>query len=127
MKIHHAALYVRNLEAAKDFFCHYFSAKPSALYHNQRTTFKSYFLHFDGTTALEIMTRDDLSGDVPADKTPGFTHLCFALGSREAVDAKMAQLQQGGFALLNGPRVTGDGFYEAVIAGPEGNLIELTV
>ncbi len=127
MKIHHVALYVRDLEAAKDFFCRFFGAEPSALYHNPKTTFKSYFLHFDSGADLEVMTRDDLSGVVPEDKQPGFAHLCFALGSREAVDAKTAQLQQAGFSLLNGPRVTGDGYYEAVFAGPEGNRLELTV
>lgn len=31
-----------------------------------------------------------------------------------------------GYPLLNGPRTTGDGYYEAVIQDPEGNLIELT-
>lgn len=35
------------------------------------------------------------------------------------------QLQADGFPLLNGPRTTGDGYYEAVIQDPEGNLIEL--
>lgn len=28
--------------------------------------------------------------------------------------------------LLGGPRTTGDGYYEAVVQDPEGNLIELT-
>jgi len=26
---------------------------------------------------------------------------------------------------LNGPRMTGDGYYESVLSDPEGNLIEL--
>ncbi len=38
-----------------------------------------------------------------------------------------ARLKKDGYPLVNGPRVTGDGYYESVIEDPEGNLIELTV
>ncbi len=34
MKIDHVALYVRDLEGAKDFFVKYFQALPSEQYHN---------------------------------------------------------------------------------------------
>lgn len=37
------------------------------------------------------------------------------------------RLQNDGYRLVNGPRVTGDGYYESVIEDPEGNLLELTV
>ena len=59
MKIDHVALYVRDLEGAKDFFVKYFQAVPSEQYHNPKTDFKSYFLSFDSGTRLEIMTRRD--------------------------------------------------------------------
>ena len=36
----------------------------------------------------------------------------------------MAALAANG-TLLSAPRMTGDGFYEAVIADPDGNRIEL--
>lgn len=127
MRIEHIALYVQDLEGAKDFFMRFFDAKPSAMYHNQKTTFKSYFLSFEDGARLEIMTRDDLSVRSPADKQTGFIHLCFALGSKEAVDAKTEQFRKSGFAVLSGPRTTGDGYYESVIEGVEGNLIEITV
>ncbi|CAI54913.1 hypothetical protein FC71_GL001070 [Latilactobacillus sakei subsp. carnosus DSM 15831] len=39
----------------------------------------------------------------------------------------MTKFQAQGLPLLNGPRVTGDGYYEAVVQDPEQNLIELTV
>ncbi len=60
MKIDHVALYVRDLEGAKDFFVKYFQAVPSEQYHNPKTDFKSYFLSFDSGTRLEIMTRPEL-------------------------------------------------------------------
>ena len=38
MKIEHIALYVNDLEAAKDFFVRYFDAVPNAGYHSSRLT-----------------------------------------------------------------------------------------
>ncbi len=43
----------------------------------------------------------------------------------EKVDQLTKQLQQAGCPLLNGPRMTGDGYYESVLTDPEGNMIEL--
>ncbi|MBO8414993.1 MAG: VOC family protein [Proteobacteria bacterium] len=127
MKIEHIALYVQDLEGAKDFFMRFFAAVPSALYHNHKTSFKSYFLSFEDGARLEIMTSEDLSVRPVSDRHNGFIHLCFSLGCKEAVDAKTGEFRQAGFAVLSGPRTTGDGYYESVIEGFEGNLIELTV
>ncbi len=127
MKIEHIAMYVTDLERAKTFFVTYFDAKPSEVYHNPRTDFRSYFLTFDDGARLEIMNRSDMDD---LDKTPnrtGFIHLAFSLGSREAVDALTQRLNRDGYAVLSGPRTTGDGYYESCICGPEGNIIEITV
>ena len=43
MRIEHIAMYVKDLEAARDFFVTYFRAIPNEGYHNQRTGFRSYF------------------------------------------------------------------------------------
>ena len=51
----------------------------------------------------------------------------FSVGSREAVDALTARLTEAGYPCVSGPRVTGDGYYESVILGFEGNRIEITV
>ncbi|MEH2928890.1 VOC family protein [Candidatus Ventrimonas sp. KK005] len=37
MKMEHIAMYVNNLERAKDFFTHYFHAEAGEKYHNQTT------------------------------------------------------------------------------------------
>ncbi|HCS4295824.1 TPA: glyoxalase/bleomycin resistance/extradiol dioxygenase family protein, partial [Enterobacter hormaechei] len=42
--------------------------------------------------------------------------------SKAQVDSMAAQASG---SLLSAPRMTGDGFYEAVIADPDGNRIEL--
>lgn len=52
MRIEHIAMYVQDLEKAKDFFVKYFGAVPNAGYHNQKTDFRSYFLSFDDGARL---------------------------------------------------------------------------
>jgi len=42
---------------------------------------------------------------------------------RSHVHALTKRLQDAGFALLDGPRQTGDGHYESMVADPEGNRI----
>ena len=46
MRIEHIALYVNDLEAAKEFYCRCFGAKSGESYHNPKTGFQSYFLQF---------------------------------------------------------------------------------
>ena len=36
-------------------------------------------------------------------------------------------LREAGYPVLNGPRTTGDGYYESVVSDPEGNQIEITI
>ena len=37
------------------------------------------------------------------------------------------RLRQDGYAVLGEPRTTGDGYYESVVADPEGNRVEITI
>ena len=55
MKIEHVAMYVNDLDAAKDFFVKYLGGKANDGYHNKTTDFKSYFISFDDGARLEIM------------------------------------------------------------------------
>ena len=125
MKLEHVALYVENLELMKDFYTKYFSATPNQRYHNPRTGLQTYFLSFEDGARLELMQRPGMNPRANDEKALGYTHISFKLGSAEEVDALTKQLQDGGCPLLNGPRVTGDGYYESVLADPEGNQIEL--
>lgn len=126
MKIEHTALYVGDLERARDFFVKYFGAVPSELYHNAKTNFMSYFLSFDGGARLEIMHRPDVC-EKNGEPRLGYAHIAFSVGSRENVNALTERLRADGFQILSEPRVTGDGYYESCIADLEGNLIEITV
>lgn len=127
MKIEHIALYVHDLEGARKFFLSYFDATANTLYHNTRTGFKSYFLSFADGARLEIMTKPELNdAEIPANQF-GYAHLAFSAGSKEEVDRLTAKLAQNGYAVISGPRTTGDGYYESCILGFENNLIEITV
>lgn len=127
IRLDHSALYVRDLDVARNFFVRFFNAVPSSLYQNQKTNFKSYFLSFDGSARLEIMTRPELSDQVDPQLRTGYIHLAFSVGSRDEVDRLTHLLEENGYEVVSGPRTTGDGYYESCIAGPEGNLIEITV
>ena len=127
MKIEHIALFVNDLEAAKDFFVKYLNGKPGALYHNASDDFMSYFIEFDDGARLEIMKKPGvLTVDNEQEKT-GYSHLAFSVGSREKVDELTSLLVQDGYRVLRGPRTTGDGYYESCIVAIESNPIEITV
>ena len=126
IKIEHIAMYVDDLEGAKEFFEKYFNAKSNEKYHNIKTDFQSYFLSFDGGARLEIMSKPDVEVNDKALTKTGYAHLAFSVGSRENVDKLTEQLKSDGYSVLSGPRVTGDGYYESCVLGFENNLIEIT-
>ena len=127
MKIEHIALYVNDLEKARDFFVNYFDAVSNEGYHNQKTDFRSFFLSFSDGSRLEIMTKPDLTDSGDLLNRFGYAHLAFSVGSKGAVDELTARLNADGYPVLSGPRTTGDGYYESCILGFEGNVIEITV
>ncbi|PWT27966.1 VOC family protein [Butyrivibrio fibrisolvens] len=126
MKIEHIAMYVKDIEAAKEFFVKYLGGTSNDGYHNNTTDFKSYFISFDDGARLELMTRPELADlEKPLNRT-GYIHIAFSVGSKEAVDTLTDRLKEDGFEIVNGPRTTGDGYYESCIAIIEGNQIEIT-
>lgn len=123
-RLDHAALYVADLERARDFFVTYFGATSDEGYHNPRTGLRTYFLGFEGEGRIEIMSRPGI--DVArGEGLLGWGHVAMDVGSREAVDELAARLTADGFRVVNGPRVTGDGYYEAVVLDAEGNEVEI--
>ena len=127
MKIEHIAMYVNDLEAAKDFFIKYFDAQANDGYHNETTDFKSYFLTFEDGARLELMNKPDMKDLEKDTKRTGYIHIAFSVGSKEKVNLLTEKLKADGYDVISGPRTTGDGYYESCIIGLEGNQIEITV
>lgn len=126
MKIEHVAMYVNNLEQARDFFVKYLGAVSNEGYHNPKTDFRSCFLSFDDGTRLEIMNRPGMNDEHKYLARTGFIHIAFSVGSRESVDELTARLKKDGYEVISGPRTTGDGYYESCVVGIEDNQIEIT-
>lgn len=127
MKIEHIAMYVCDLEGARDFFVKYFGAVSNNGYHNRKTDFCSYFLTFEDGARLEIMHKPSMENPEKTTYRTGYVHLAFSTGSKEKVDALTVQLAKDGYTVISGPRTTGDGYYESCVLGFEGNQIEITV
>lgn len=125
MHIEHIAMYVNDLEKARDFFIKYFNATSNNLYYNKNTDFKSYFLTFDNGARLEIMNKPNMFDTEKQLTRTGYVHIAFSLGSKEAVDRLTDRLRNDGYDVVSGPRTTGDGYYESCIIGIEGNQIEI--
>lgn len=125
MRIEHMAMYVHDLEGVKDFYIRFFGAKANNMYHNPRTGLRTYFLTFDDGARLEIMNLPQMQEQKKNLARMGYIHLAFTVGSREAVDALTEKLYEAGYEVLSGPRITGDGYYESKILGPEDNQIEI--
>jgi lactoylglutathione lyase len=135
-RIAHVALWTRDverLERLRTFYERHFGARAGAPYHStRRPGFVSYFLELAGGARLELMTLPadaaavDAEPSEPAASRPGYAHIALSLGSAGAVDALTARLAAGGVPVVSTPRWTGDGYYESVVADPDGNLVELT-
>ena len=101
MRIEHIAMYVDDLEGARDFFIQYFEAESNEIYRNQKTGFSSYFLTFQGGARLELMNRPDMEDSQKLPLRTGYIHLAFSAGSREAVDALTERLKADGYEVVS--------------------------
>ena len=127
MKIEHIAMYVNDLEAARDFFVKYLGGISNDGYHNSKNGFRSFLISFDDGARLELMNKPQMSDDEKGITRTGYIHIAFSVGSKEKVDELTSTFKADGFEVLSGPRTTGDGYYESCIVGIEGNQIEITV
>lgn len=128
MRIDHITLFCKDLEQMRQFFLDHFEGVSNEQYHNPRTGLRTYILSFpDGGARMELMKRPDTIDIDPSKPNISFVHVSFAVGSKEAVDAKTVELNEAGYKVVSGPRTTGDGYYESCILGPEGIQIEITI
>jgi lactoylglutathione lyase len=113
MKIEHIAIWTRDLERLKAFYADYFDARAGEKYVNREKQFGSYFLLRRrrpagvDVHAVHSASANDLSGSSPGSST------AFATGSgreRRPPDPRLS-----GTGYCDGPRRTGDGYYESVV------------
>jgi len=118
-EIEHAAAWVSDLERARAFYERWFRATSGARYSNSARNFSSYFLSLGSGARLELMASPN--------EVPRHAHLALSVGSRDAVDRLVKEMESAGVRIVGAPRTTGDGYYEALVADSEGNLLELTI
>jgi lactoylglutathione lyase len=124
MIIEHVALWARDLESMMQFYTELLGGESGGLYENPEMGFRSYFVSFGDGARLELMSQEEL-GPSAAYACLGYAHIAFRLESRESVSAAVAELSRWGAAVESELRLTGDGYYEAVVLDPEGNRVEL--
>ncbi len=125
MKIAHIALWTRQLEQQARFWLAFFDGEINEKYCSQTNPgFESFFVRIGDDIAIELMTKPGLTALTADNNHTGWVHLAITVGGAENVDrlAKRAAEQD---ILVSAPRTTGDGYYEAVIKDPDGNLIEI--
>jgi lactoylglutathione lyase len=129
MRIEHLAIWTKDIELIREFYCKYFDCKAGDKYFNPKKNFESYFLSFAEGSRLEIMRKPGILSRKPSlnDELFGLAHFAVSVGSKERVDALTERLRADGYAIVGEPRTTGDGYYESVVLDPEQNRIEITV
>ena len=126
MKIEHVAMYVNDLDTAKEFFVSRLGGVSNQGYHNEKTGFRSYFISFEDRARLEIMSKPEMEDNPKTPNRTGYSHIAFSVGSREKVDELTEKIRLSGYKVISGPRTTGDGYYESCIVAIENNQIEIT-
>ncbi len=129
MHIEHIAVWSHDLERLRAFYETYFGAAAGPRYVNERRGFASYFLTFTSGARLELMQMPGIpaSQDDRLVQFTGYIHLAMSTGSPAQVDELTERLRRAGYTVLDGPRRTGDGYYESVVLDPDGNRVEITV
>lgn len=127
MKIDHIAIWCDDLERMREFYTTYFECSANDMYHNPNKGYTSYFLTFPSSAArIELMHRTDI--EIEPQKRgfeKGWAHLSICVGEREDVDSLVERMRADGCQIVGATRLTGDGYYEAVVEDVEGNIIEI--
>jgi lactoylglutathione lyase len=72
------------------------------------------------TTSLHPVEHD------PGAQRMGLTHLALSVGSEDQVNQLTGRMRNDGYLVVDGPRRTGDGYYESVVLDPDGNRLEIS-
>lgn len=123
MKLEHIAVWTRDIERLAAFWREAFGGTVGPLYESRNQVgFHSRFVTLADGLRLELMSSPAHAAPEASDRI-GLAHIALSLGGEAVVDAAVIRLAAH---LVAPPRWTGDGYYEAIIRDPDGNLIELT-
>ena len=123
-RIEHVGIWVRDIDTVAAFYARYFGASIGERYENPRKGFASRFLALGAGARLELMTRIDVT-EAPTRVRLGLAHVAITVPGDAAVDALAERMRAAGVPIDDGPRRTGDGYYECVVRDPEGNRVEI--
>jgi lactoylglutathione lyase len=124
MRIEHVGIWVRDIDRVAGFYARHFGARIGERYENPRKGFASRFLELGDGARLELMTRVDVQERATREQL-GLAHVAIAVPDEAAVDRLAEALRAAGAPVIDGPRRTGDGYYECVTCDPEGNRVEI--
>lgn len=130
--LEHVAIWTKDLEAMKEFYCRFFSGQAGEKYQSSmefHSEFESYFLTFGNGSRLELMHMPTVPDGINANghEAIGLTHIAFSVKTKEEVNAMAKRANDMGCPIILEPHQTGDGYYEMCILDPEGNRVEVTV
>ena len=124
MRIGNVGLFVKDLEAAREFFEHYFNAKVLAEYNEEENHYYSYIMGFAEGCKLELMTKPEIV-DQPKDKNrTGYAHLSMKVDTAEQLYALIDSWKELGYEILYEPATTGGKEVRAVAF--EDNVFEVS-
>ena len=130
--LEHVAIWTKNLEEMKAFYCDFFNGKAGEKYTSTsefHAGFTSYFLSFEEGSRLELMKMVTIPDGINSNghEAIGITHIAFSVKTTGEVDELAKKARSEGYTVVLEPHKTGDGYYEACILDPDGNRVEVTV
>lgn len=124
MRLAQVAIWCTDLETLRAFYERYFAARANDKYVNAAKGFESYFLTLPNGGQIELMRRESVPSRMDHVERIGIVHLGIEVASNAIVDELTREICGAlGQAPADGPRWTGDGYYESIVRDPEGNRL----
>ena len=128
MHLHHVAVWTHDIDRLCAFYVDLFGGVAGTRFEDDRR-FCSYMVRFSSGCALEMMQMpgvlDRMTPDDDEIHHVGLHHFSFAVTSKEDVRQLTERANALGSKTIKAPHATDDGFFEAMVTDPDGNLVEI--